>query len=80
MQLAQALGQSSAAEDARLQAKELLKPVREYWLVHPTDRTVVVYTLLDGDFGRPQIHEMNGTLSSTVLPELTINWSTTHSS
>ncbi len=33
MQLAQALGQSSAAEDARLQAKELLKPLREYWLV-----------------------------------------------
>ncbi|MBP9088372.1 MAG: Uma2 family endonuclease [Kofleriaceae bacterium] len=54
--------------------------VREYWLVHPTDRTVVVYTLLDGDFGRPHIHEMNGTLASTVLPELMIDWATTHSS
>lgn len=33
MQLAQALGQISAAEDARLQAKELLQPLHEYWLV-----------------------------------------------
>jgi hypothetical protein len=40
---------------------------------------VIVYTLVDVRFERPQIHEMKGTLSSTILPEITIDWSTTHS-
>jgi len=51
--------------------------VREVWLVHPTDQTVMVYTLAGDHFGRPAIHEMQGTLASTTLPELTIDWSTT---
>ena len=75
------LSPSTAGHDQTTKLKTYERAgVREYWLVHPTDRTVVVYTLLDGDFARPQIHEMNGTLSSIVLPELTIDWSTTHSS
>lgn len=49
--------------------------VREYWLLHPTDRLVTVYRLIDGRYGRPEISEMTGTLSIGILPEVTIDWS-----
>jgi Uma2 family endonuclease len=48
--------------------------VREYWLVHPTDRVVTVYTLRDGAYGVPAIHELKEPLAVTVLPELEIDW------
>ncbi len=48
--------------------------VREYWLVHPTDRVVTVYWLIDGAYGRPDVFELTGTTPSRVLPELAIDW------
>lgn len=48
--------------------------VREYWLVHPTDRVVTVYTLRDGAYGVPAIHELKERLAVTVLPEIEIDW------
>ncbi len=30
--------------------------VKEYWIVHPTDRVVTVYKLIDGKYGRPAIY------------------------
>jgi len=48
--------------------------VREFWLVHPTDRIVIVYCLTDGAYGRPDIYELNGKTASRVLPELAIDW------
>lgn len=49
--------------------------VREYWLLHPTDRLVTVYRLIEGRYGRPEISEMAGTLSIGILPEVTVDWS-----
>ncbi len=49
--------------------------VREYWLLHPTDRLVTVYRLANGQYGRPEISEMTGTLAIGVLPEVTVDWS-----
>lgn len=48
--------------------------VREYWLVHPTDRIVTIYWLTDGAYGRPDIYELTGSTASQVLPELAIDW------
>lgn len=48
--------------------------VKECWLVHPTDRVVSVYTLSDGEYGRPAIHELEGQLVSTAVPAVEIDW------
>jgi len=36
--------------------------VAEYWLVHPADRLVTVYRLLDGAYGKPHVQEFAGSL------------------
>lgn len=48
--------------------------VREYWLVHPTDGTITVYRLMDGQYGKPEISETQGRLSASVLAGLEIDW------
>lgn len=48
--------------------------VREYWLVHPTDRVVTVYTLLDGGYGKPAVYELAGELAAGVLPDVSVAW------
>jgi len=48
--------------------------VREYWLVHPVDRIVTVYTLNDGQYGGPEIAEMAGERSPAIFPEIVIRW------
>ena len=48
--------------------------VREYWLVHPVDRIVTIYTLDAGSYGAPDVRELVGTLAVGVLPEIVIDW------
>ncbi|MDN5849383.1 MAG: Uma2 family endonuclease [Nitrococcus sp.] len=48
--------------------------VMECWLVHPTDRVVSVYTLSDGEYGRPAIHELQGQLVSTAVSAVENDW------
>jgi Uma2 family endonuclease len=48
--------------------------VREYWLVHPVDRIVTIYTLNSGSYGVPDVRELVGTLAVSVLPEIVIDW------
>ena len=40
--------------------------VAEYWLVHPGDRLVTVYRLLDGAYGKPHVQEFAGSLGPTI--------------
>ncbi|MDX9767666.1 MAG: Uma2 family endonuclease [Ectothiorhodospiraceae bacterium] len=48
--------------------------VREYWLVHPTDRLLTVY-LHDGrGYGKPSIHELAGVRASRILPDVVVDW------
>jgi Uma2 family endonuclease len=76
--IVEVLSPSTAAHDQTIKLKRYERAgVREYWLVHPMDRTVIVYTLVGDSFERPQIYELLGTLSATILPELVIDWSTT---
>jgi len=48
--------------------------VREYWLVHPVDRVLTVYRLLDGEYGKPEILELRGETAVSVLPGIAIQW------
>lgn len=48
--------------------------VGEYWLVHPTDRLLTIYRLLDGAYGKPDIRELVGETACGVLPEVVIDW------
>jgi len=48
--------------------------VREYWLVHPGDRTVLVYLLQDGAYGKPDVQTMEAPTPVQVLPGVQIDW------
>lgn len=48
--------------------------VREFWLVHPADRIVAIYTLTGGEYGRPELLPMQGQTAVTVLPEVVVDW------
>lgn len=48
--------------------------VKEYWLIHPVDRVVTVYRLVDGAYGKPDIYELKDTLACGILPEAVIDW------
>ena len=49
--------------------------VKEYWIVHPTDRWVMVYTLGgDGKYGHAQMAGMDEVLAVGVFPELLVDW------
>lgn len=48
--------------------------VREFWLIHPLDRTVTVYRLIDGAYGKPDIQELSGSTRVGVLDGVQIEW------
>ncbi len=48
--------------------------VREYWLVHPTDAIVTVYSRIDGTYGKPELRELVGEQACAILPEVVIRW------
>ena len=48
--------------------------VLEFWLVHPVDRMVTVYRLIDGEYGKPDVHELSGETPVGVLPGVAIQW------
>ena len=48
--------------------------VREYWLVHPTDRVVTIYLLENGAYGKPAVYELQGTTAAVTLPKVVIDW------
>ena len=69
------LSPSTAAHDqiAKRRAYERAG-VREYWLVHPGDRTLTVYVLENGQYGRPEIYELKDETPLGVLPGVSIAW------
>jgi Uma2 family endonuclease len=49
--------------------------VKEYWIVHPTDRWVMVYTLgEDGKYGNYRLFGMDEPVAVGLFPELGIDW------
>ncbi|MBI5015093.1 MAG: Uma2 family endonuclease [Deltaproteobacteria bacterium] len=48
--------------------------VREYWLVHPVDRVVMVYRLgADGAFGAPAVYGPEDTIPVGLFDDLTVD-------
>jgi Uma2 family endonuclease len=48
--------------------------VPEYWLIHPVDRVLTVYRLVDGEYGKAELYELRGETAVGVLPDIVIQW------
>ena len=48
--------------------------VLEYWLIQPADRILTIYRLINGEYGKPDIHELSGDTPVGVLEGVTIQW------
>jgi Uma2 family endonuclease len=48
--------------------------VREFWLVHPQDRMLTVYRLIDASYGKPDVYELTGATPVGVLAGVEIAW------
>ena len=73
--LLEVLSPSTAAHDQIAKRRTYDRAgVREYWLVHPRDRTLTVYVLENGQYGRPEIYELKDETPIGVLPGVSIAW------
>jgi len=73
--LLEVLSPSTAAHDQIAKRRTYERAgVREYWLVHPGDRTLTVYVLDNGQYGRPEIYELKDATPVGVLPGVSISW------
>jgi Uma2 family endonuclease len=69
------LSPSTASHDQLLKRRVYERAgVPEYWLVHPNDRIISIYRLGDGEYGKPDIHELKGRTPVGVLPGAVIEW------
>ena len=67
---------STASKDQMLKRKIYERHgVREYWLVHPGDRTLTVYRPNgQGRYGAPEVVDATGTTGIELFPDLQIEW------
>ena len=73
--LLEVLSPSTAAHDQIAKRRTYERAgVREYLLVHPSDRTLTVYVLDNGQYGRPDIYELKDATPIGVLPGVAIAW------
>ena len=73
--IVEVLSPSTAAHDQIAKRRTYERAgVREYWLVHPGDRTLTVYVLDNGQYGRPDIYELKDETPIGVLPGVSIAW------
>jgi len=75
--IAEVLSPSTALKD--INAKRSLYQqhgVQEYWIIHPEDRWLLVYTLDEqGRYGQPGVFGMDETTVVHRFPDLSIDWS-----
>jgi Uma2 family endonuclease len=73
--VAEVLSPSTARHDrtVKLSAYERAG-VREVWLIDPVDRTLTIYQLEAGYYGRPTPLELKGRTQLTAVPDVTIDW------
>jgi len=73
--LAEVLSPSTARHDqtVKLAAYERAG-VREVWLIDPVDRTLTIYRLEAGHYGRATVLELKGRTRLTAVPAVTIDW------
>jgi Uma2 family endonuclease len=69
------LSPSTAGHDMVLKRRTYeLAGVREYWLIHPTDRLLTVFRLDGAEYGKPDIQELKGETAIGALPGVAIAW------
>jgi len=47
--------------------------VNEYWIIQPTDKTIMVFTLTDSHYGKPEVYASGDELKVSILGNLPIN-------
>jgi Uma2 family endonuclease len=73
--LAEVLSPSTASHDQIIKIPAYERAgVPEVWLIHPTDRTLTIYRIEDGRYGRPAILELKGQTPLTAVPGVSIDW------
>jgi Uma2 family endonuclease len=66
---------STAAHDHQIKRQVYERAgVREYWLVHPVDRTLTVYRLHEGQYPKPEVQGLAGKTSVGCLPGIAVDW------
>ncbi|WP_133512216.1 Uma2 family endonuclease [Candidatus Thiosymbion oneisti] len=69
------LSPATAAKDQiRKRALYERHGVREYWLVHPTDRVLFMYRLGADGYGKPDILPTVDSCTPAAIPDLVIDW------
>jgi Uma2 family endonuclease len=73
--LAEVLSPSTASYDQSVKIPLYERAgVPEVWLIHPTDRTLAIYRLEDGRYGRPIYQELKGQTLLSAVPGVSIDW------
>jgi Uma2 family endonuclease len=73
--LAEVLSPSTARYDQTVKIAAYERSgVPEVWLINPADRTVAIYRLEEGHYGRPTILRLTGKTRLTAVPGVIINW------
>lgn len=73
--IAEVLSPATARHDQTVKLRAYERAgVLEVWLVHPGDRTMIVYRLEDGRYGRPSVHGLEGRITISVIPGASIDW------
>ncbi|MBI2266343.1 MAG: Uma2 family endonuclease, partial [Armatimonadetes bacterium] len=54
--------------------------VKEYWIVHPAEKTVMVFSLRsDGQYGKPAVYSHEDEIKVSLFEDLAINLNTVFS-
>lgn len=73
--LAEVLSPSTSSHDQVLKIPAYERAgVSEAWLVHPIDRTLAIYVLKDGRYGRATLLDLKGKTPLTAVPGVSIDW------
>lgn len=73
--IAEVLSPKTARHDRTVKLRAYERAgVREAWLVDPNDRTVAIYRLEEGHYGRAILLELKGQTQLTAVPGVTIDW------
>jgi Uma2 family endonuclease len=73
--LAEVLSPSTASYDQSVKIPLYERAgVPEVWLIHPTDRTLAIYRLEDGRYGRPFYQELKGQTLLSAVHGVSIDW------
>jgi Uma2 family endonuclease len=73
--VAEVLSRSTASYDETVKVPVYERAgVREVWLIHPIQRTLRIYRLEGGSYGRATLLELKGRTPLTAIPGVTIDW------